>query len=1421
MEDTNTPFTYTTSVPANINTGRLSFVLTPLISFPTFILTHDNIFSNVLAYLFEILFIRIPGKVYHILSINIHFSISFSTLLLISFLIFVSSMAVIRYRLLTSYSRLSVDEDPEPSNNDTEKFLLESEGHSKGQRKRFDSYLDEFLFAIKIFGYLEKPVFNELTKSMRTQKLDKLETLQMDEKLGFAIVVEGNVQIFTKVESLSAVKQDKESASGNAIHTERESNGDLQTEVLFVNGEKYQLLNEVKTGNPLSSLINILSLFTEQEEDDQQRMYFNSNQSPSIRGRFPLVIDNNGIPSLNLNDTYETPTKSPFFTHLDSVDNFQNTDPTPSVSEECPQIIARATSESTIAIIPAEAFIRLRYKYPRASSHIVQMILTRLYRVTFQTAHNYLGLTKEIFETELKLNDSLRTNFEAPVDLLSRIQNTYTENSNLRTSPSDSVITLTATNCNEHGEISEENIQQLNTRRKSEASAIHPSSITKDKPTYPGFESSQSSTTPSEASHVELDQAKVSLVEAMFHFLGVTKESLITSRRSSSSNVTSLTNSPIPPGFGLYATFPTNLGDVSPGHSNSSRGLKTWSMTSSNPGLKHSKSPKESNVLDYDNAKKDFAKVVEFVHVSPDTVLVEQNSHNNGLYYVVDGELDVIYTDPETKKQQLIHKVEKGGIAGYLSSVIGYKSFVSVKARGACVLGFVSHLHMEKLCEKYFMIYLTIAKSLINSLNRTILQLDSALEWIQLDSGDTLFKQDSAANGIHIVLSGRLRSIRQLDNSDEVKIRNEYCQGQSFGEVEVLTASKRSSTIVALRDSETARIPRSLFEILALSNPSIMIKVSRIVANTVKERAQNQLANGGISNTGNNTDFKTITILPTTSGLPVNEFASHLIQAFEKVNRSVIGLNQQSMLTHLGKYAFDKLSTLRQSGFFSDLEERFKIVVYIADTNVNSSWTSSCIQQGDCILLLADANSNPVVGEYEKLLLKTRKTSARTELILLHPEKYVEPGSTIKWLKNRIWVDSHHHILFDVRNSKDSTDDKLNDPTLNIFSSSKIYFKDRYHKLYTNLQNNPFSMNLMTHVETLGQKLQQFRPRSSINHNSTQQLRPYKNDFLRLARILSNQAVGVVLGGGGARGLSHLGVLRAMEEKGIPVDIIGGTSIGSFIGGLYAKDYDIVPLYGRAKMFALRIGNLWRMVFDLTIPTAAYTTGHEFNRGLFKSFGETRIEDFWLRYFCNSTNITNSCMEVHESGYAWRFIRASMSLAGLLPPIIDKTGSMLLDGGYINNLPVEEIKNCSVIFAVDVGAVDERVPQPPCDSISGIWILLSRWNPFSTVPKFPSMSEIQMRLCYVSSVSQLERAKTSPGVIYLRPPIEDYATLDFNKFEEIYSVGCIYGDEILKVLIESNKLPNIQGTEYANEDHDGWGENGESSRHGLQRRNSI
>jgi len=403
------------------------------------------------------------------------------------------------------------------------------------------------------------------------------------------------------------------------------------------------------------------------------------------------------------------------------------------------------------------------------------------------------------------------------------------------------------------------------------------------------------------------------------------------------------------------------------------------------------------------------------------------------------------------------------------------------------------------------------------------------------------------------------------------------------------------------------------------------------------------------------------------------------------------------------------------------------------------------------------------MGEYERFMLGTMSTARKT-LVLINADRYSRPGLTRSWLRNRTWINGgHYHV--------------------------QMTFMSHDMPMPVHAVSQRLSKALKQRVQTLQAEISKYTSRKA-RHSIYPPDAPSKGDLHRLARKLCGKSVGLVLGGGGARGIAQIGIIRAMEEEGIPVDIVGGTSIGAFIGALYARHADVVPIYGLGKKFAGRMSSMWRFALDLTYPSASYTTGHEFNRGIFKSFGDAQIEDFWLEYYCNTTNISKSRQEFHNSGYAWRYIRASMSLAGLLPPLCDE-GSMLLDGGYMDNLTVQHMKalGAATIFAVDVGAVDDTTPQGYGDTLSGLWSVLNRWNPFSTIANPPTLAEIQARLAYVSSHEALERAKAMPGCIYMRPPVDGYGTLEFGKFDELYQVGYDYGKKFFKKMREEGKLP--------------------------------
>ncbi|KAJ8102015.1 hypothetical protein POJ06DRAFT_194638 [Lipomyces tetrasporus] len=1379
----------------------------------------------------------VPAQVLALLGTSFSITLSFSSLLIIMAAFGTVVWAVVRYKYLNVYSRLPAE--PHRQEPKLDMMFYPNALQRQYEKPGFASYLDEFFTGIKVFGYLEKPVFNELTRHVQTRKLIAGDTMLLEEEKGFCIVVDGDVQIYARTHD-----QD---------HSHNEAECDAEG--------GYQLLTEVKNGAPMSSLFTILSLFTEDIKiatpAERPRSATSSAGHDSLSEETLPIPSDPLIAIVGSPKLLPIPNIPPLSEKVTSTVLPEEANTNLSVRQEgsrathptAPGIIARASVDSTIAIIPAEAFRRLTRKYPKSAAHIVQVILARFQRVTFQTGHNYLGLTPEIIKTEIAFNELTR--YELPnylgEDAVARIKAQFearrpaSEQDNETAVESDSKVESTRS-------MGELKVSKNPSRRRGSAFspvwnrndklehdvdftrvlpgdlvsnsslswrggtsplsytlAPSPSLMCTSPPARPTVHAKVSTSSLAsygesdfkdtqerdkmaavkEDNGDEIDTFKQAILECIFKALGVSPESL----EGKSPISTSAETSPRLSAYesrraqqrSIFSARSTGLGNLGPlafDGINASF-VDDESVASS---FAHQCGPAQS----YNSIKADLLKDIEIVHFTAGSRIVKQGEPNLGLYYVIDGFLDVC-TQDRPGEYKTIYTIKPGGIGGYLGSISGYSSFVDIRATTDVYIGFLAKEALERLVDRQPVILLTMAKRLISILSTLILYLDFALEWVQVEAGEVLYKQGDEADSIYIVLNGRMRAIKE--SKGEMVLVGEYGQGESVGELEVLTSSKRPSTLHAVRDTEVVRFPRMLFESLSMRHPAITIQISRIIASRVNSLVNKEVTSplevpSTAPKSGN---FRTVAIVPVTSGLPVKEFGERLAKAFTLIGQTNATLDQAAILKHLGRHSFNKFGKLKLSGYLTDLEERYQKVLYVADTAISSPWTVTCISQADCILLLADADADPSIGEYERMLIGM-KTTARKELVLLHPDRYVPAGQTQVWLKNRIWIHSHHHVQMQFRNT-------VPRPTTPHFGAR---FRDLKNKVQTTLQT----------------ELQKYRhaPRLSPAMPVYISSQTHKNDFARLARLLSGKAVGLVLGGGGARGLSHLGVIRALEEAGLPIDIVGGTSIGSFVGGLFARDADIVPIFGRLKKFSGRIGSLWRMFFDLTYPATSYTTGHEFNRGIWKAFGDARIEDFWLQYFNNTTNITHSRMEIHSAGYAWRYIRASMSLAGLLPPITDN-GSMLLDGGYLDNLPVSHMKllGTEVVFAVDVGAIDATTPMTWGDSLSGFWVLFNRWNIFSRHPNVPSMADVQARLAYVSSVGALEKAKALPGCIYMRPPIDQYATLDFGKFEEIYGVGYEFAKDFLNNLQREGKFPQIAGVSH----FDGV------SRRIIQRRNSI
>ncbi len=289
-----------------------------------------------------------------------------------------------------------------------------------------------------------------------------------------------------------------------------------------------------------------------------------------------------------------------------------------------------------------------------------------------------------------------------------------------------------------------------------------------------------------------------------------------------------------------------------------------------------------------------------------------------------------------------------------------------------------------------------------------------------------------------------------------------------------------------------------------------------------------------------------------------------------------------------------------------------------------------------------------------------------------------------------------------------------------------------------------------------------------------------RDDFERLARFLTGTAVGVVLGGGGARGFAHVGVLRALKESGIPVDLIGGNSMGALIAAQFACGVPLDEIVSRTRAFA-RGGE------RPTLPIISLVSGKRVARDLRKMFGDTAVDGLWIPFFAAACNLTKGCTTVQDSGPLWRAVLASNSPAGLFPPVLFN-GDMLVDGAILENVPVEAMRarlgtplerrrGNGTVIAIDVDVLEPMRVDPSLSRLS-IWSTIKGYFSPQTHPS-PGIADILYRAGHIGGLNQRSRT-IAQADLYMEPPVKAFALMAYRRADEIAEVGYQYAMKHIK-----------------------------------------
>lgn len=737
--------------------------------------------------------------------------------------------------------------------------------------------------------------------------------------------------------------------------------------------------------------------------------------------------------------------------------------------------------------------------------------------------------------------------------------------------------------------------------------------------------------------------------------------------------------------------------------------------------------------------------------VKPGEIILKSNKKADYVYFLIDGAIDVqvdreqdiavnSFQQDGINNTRSLHRLFPGDIMGEMSCFTDEVSFVTLRvvkeqAKAAMILQLPKEVYLSLVDKHSNILMQSIHKILTIDFSPLVHLFDWGIEWMHVQAGTLLVRKHNQCDRLHIILSGRLKEGGNSSNKSQFNKENEYGRGSCIGEAHVLLGAEYPNDVYAVRNSELAVLPKNVLEYIMHVFPSTAIHFAKQIASRQVLRQQKhrkQRATCAFAPVSQDADISiaTIAVVPLTfesSTQDAHDLCRTISTALNKIAPCTL-MTKSIARKAVGKQVFtlrNAVHELKMLKLLSDIEENHRLTVYQADQKF-TWWTKLCIQQADCVLLVVDGHRVPSCEHLERYLIWAQERSLVRHVQLL--------------------------VLQEV-----FCDGDQNEKRVCISQSLSAWIDQRCFVEGQHLVRKP--------------------------------IKKYENDVARMCRRITGMSLGLALGGGGARGLAHLGIIRALIERRVTVDICGGTSQGAFIGALFAKNPDsFEDLTEAARKMAEKMSSKRERLLDLTLPIVSYFNGDRFNKCIIDCVGATtRINELILNFFCVSTDLCRSAQVIHTKGLCWKYLRASMSLHGYLPPIAEN-GQLLVDGGYTNLIPGDIMikqMNAKAVICVDVSKESVNDYYEYGTSLSGFWLLLNSLNPFSKTVRVLSMGDLSQKLIWVSCENRRSEVLNSAD-LFLTPPVSEYGVLDYDKFDEIVQKGYEYAIPRIDDFIKKN-----------------------------------
>ena len=248
--------------------------------------------------------------------------------------------------------------------------------------------------------------------------------------------------------------------------------------------------------------------------------------------------------------------------------------------------------------------------------------------------------------------------------------------------------------------------------------------------------------------------------------------------------------------------------------------------------------------------------------------------------------------------------------------------------------------------------------------------------------------------------------------------------------------------------------------------------------------------------------------------------------------------------------------------------------------------------------------------------------------------------------------------------------------------------------------------------------------------------------------------------------MAHIGVIRALDEASIPIDLIGGTSAGGLVAAQHAMGHGPAEIGERTHKAFVEHDPF----HSYTIPIVSIVGERRMQEMSADLFGDVLIEDLWTPFFCVSCNISTTETVVHRSGLVREAARATSALPGIAVPVV-RNGHLLVDGGVVDNLPGTTARALSGGHVILVDVSPEQDLLVDSDSLPRAGEILWSWMaPHKESLQVPTIGDVIVRTLVLSSVKRREEAREL-GILVLRPPVQPFGMLEFTSFKAIVEAG--------------------------------------------------